>query len=511
MHTTTLSLRLLPAIFLLAAPALAQVQPASVFSDHMVLQRNKPIAVWGTATAGEKVTLTLDTLTATATADQDGRWLAHLDAHAAGGPFTLQLEGKNKVTINDVLLGDVWVCSGQSNMSWTVERHKDSLAAVTDAKDVQLRLLTVPRAANAKPQLSTKAKWQTASPETLRKFSAVAYGFGRHLRQHVNVPIGLVHNSWGGTRAEAWTREAMLKKHDVLEPILSRWDVTYKRYPRAKKRFDEALSQWQAKAKLARAAGKKPPRKPGPPLGPDHRHAPARLFHGMVTPLLPMSIRGVIWYQGEANALRAYQYRTLFPALIRDWRDAFGQGQLPFLFVQLASFGAKTTHPHTWPELREAQTMTLDLPNTGMACTIDLGLEKNIHPPHKLEVGRRLALWALAGTYGQDVVPSGPLYAHHTIEGDQVRISFEHVGKGLTCKGDTLTGFEIATADGKFLPATAKIDGDTVVVSHPGMKAPRHVRYAWLNWPAYSLFNADGLPASSFRTDQRTGVTAEAR
>lgn len=496
---------------LLAAAATAQVQPASVFGDHMVLQRDKPIAVWGTAAAKEEVRVTLDEKSVTTTANEQGRWLVHLEAHAAGGPFTLRCAGSNEVVLHDVLVGEVWICSGQSNMNWSMERSDDTLDVLPEATDRQLRILRLPNKAHAKPQLATTAEWQLATESTLSSFSAVGYGFGRHLREHHDVPVGLVQTAWGGTRAEAWMREDALRQHEVTRPILARWQATAKRYPKAKQRFDQALKQWQVEAKAAKAEGKKAPRRPRAPAGPNDRHAPGRLFHGMVQPLLPMSIRGVIWYQGEANAGRAYQYRTLFPAMIRDWRDAFGQGHFPFLFVQLASFESRGSHPHTWPELREAQTMALSEPNTGMACTIDLGVKNNIHPPHKLEVGRRLALLARAGTYGEAIVPSGPMYSHYTIERSQVRLFFDHVGAGLVAKGGELVGFEVATEDGAFQKATARIDGNQVLVQHADIAAPRYVRYAWSNWPSYSLFNQDSLPASSFRTDSRKGVTAEAR
>ena len=488
----------------------AQAVPASVFSDHMVLQRDQPIAVWGTAGPNEKVEVGLAGATVQGFAKADGRWLVRLPARPAGGPFELTVRASNEVVIEDVLVGEVWVCSGQSNMSWSMQQHQDTKDALKDSADRELRLLQFPRVATRTPQSSIQAQWQVAGPETLRGFSAVAYGFGRELRRALGVPVGLVHTSWGGTRAEAWTREAALAEHEVLRPILERWEQVYARYPEAKAKHDAAVKQWQADAEAAKAAGKKPPRRPRAPVGPDDRHAPGRLHHGMIQPLVPMSFRGAIWYQGESNATRAYQYRTLFPVMIGDWRETFGHGQFPFYFVQLASFEAKGQDPRAWAELREAQAMTRSVPNTDMACILDLGTKNNIHPPHKLEVGRRLALLARAGTYGQEVVRSGPRLSHYTIEGEVVRLHFDHVGAGLVQRGDALQGFEVATADGEFAPAVAVIDGDTVVVL--GVTgAPRHVRYAWRHWPQVSLFNQEGLPAEPFRTDARDGVTAKAR
>ena len=493
-----------------ACAALAQAVPAAVFSDHMVLQRDQPVAVWGTASPNEQVSVRLDGQVARAAADERGAWVAYLPPHAAGGPFELVVRASNEVKIQDVLVGEVWICSGQSNMSWAMREHEDTKSALEGAADAELRVLQFPRVANRAPQLGVEASWQVAAKESLEDFSAVAYGFGRHLRAELAVPIGLVHTSWGWTRAEAWTRESALAEHEVLRPILQRWDEIYARYPEAKSRHDAAVAKWKEEAAAAKAAGKKAPRRPRAPVGPDDRHAPGRLHNGMLRPLVPMTFRGAIWYQGESNASRAFQYRTLFPTLIADWRATFGRGQFPFLFVQLAAYADKRGHPEAWAELREAQAMTLSVPNTGMACSIDLGLEDNIHPPHKLEVGRRLALQALAGTYGEDVVASGPRLSHYTIEGDVVRLHFDHIGGGLVQRGGALRGFEVATEDGDYEPAGARIDGDTVLVGGK-TSAPRHVRYAWRHWPEFSLFNRQGLPAEPFRTDSREGVTFTAR
>ena len=507
---TPTALRLVLLSLSTASPAFAQAVPASVFSDHMVLQQGQPVAVWGAASPNEEVSVRLDGLIARGVADEGGKWLVHLPPHEAGGPFELVVRASNEVKIRDVLVGEVWVCSGQSNMSWAMRQHKDTKAALEESADTELRVIQFPRVSSRSPQHSVKASWQVAGPAPLENFSAVAYGFGRHLRAELGVPVGLVHTSWGGTRAEAWTRESSLAEHEVLQPILQRWEEIYARYPEAVERHEAALAEWQEQADAAKAAGNKAPRRPRAPVGPDDRHAPGRLHNGMLRPLVPMTFRGAIWYQGESNAARAFQYRTLFPTLIADWRDTFGRGQLPFLFVQLAAFEDKRAHPHAWAELREAQAMTLQVPNTGMACTIDLGVQNNIHPPHKLEVGRRLALQALAATYGKDVVASGPRLSHFTIEGDVIRLHFDHIGGGLVQRGDALRGFEVAGADGVYEAAGARIDGDDVLVGG-AMSEPRHVRYAWRHWPEISLFNRAGLPAEPFRTDTRPGVTAKAR
>ena len=488
----------------------SQAVPASVFSDHMVLQRSEPIAVWGSAGPNEEVTVMLDGASVDGVADASGGWLVHLPARGAGGPFELVIRASNEVVIRDVLVGEVWVCSGQSNMYWSMNRHQDTKDALPGSADEGLRLLSFPLVASSTPLASVNARWQVAGPRTLGGFSAVAYGFGRQLRKALDVPIGLVHTSWGGTRAEAWTRESALAEHEVLQPILARWEQIYADYPAAKAAHDAAKSEWEREASAAKAAGKKPPRRPRAPAGPNDRQAPGRLFNGMIRPLVPMTFRGVIWYQGESNATRAYQYRTLLATMIEDWRDAFGRGQFPFLVVQLAGYRAKGQDPRMWAELREAQAMARAVPNVEMACIVDLGLEGNIHPPHKLEVGRRLALLARAGTYGQSLISSGPRLSHYTIEGDAVRLHFDHLGGGLVTRGGALTGFEIAAAGGAFAPARAVIEADTVLVRGE-VARPRHVRYAWRHWPSDSLFTAAGLPAEPFRTDRREAVTATAR
>jgi sialate O-acetylesterase len=501
----------LSAIFGLSVLALGQVQPASTFSDHMVLQRGKPIAIWGAAAAGEEVAVSLDGETVEAVADENGRWLLRLSARPEGGPYELRFKASNLLVLKDVLVGEVWICSGQSNMSWAMSQFEETRAVLEHSSDDQLRLLHVPRHASQDPQEAQKANWVLANPVSLKNFSVVAYGFGRHLRETLGVPVGLVLSAWGGTRAEAWTREEALSQHEILVPILDRWEETYAAYPERKRAYDASLSTWRETKKVAEEASKKVPRKPSPPVGLADRHAPARLFNGMIQPLVPMSIRGVIWYQGESNATRAYQYRTLFPVMITDWREAFGQGQFPFLFVQLAAYEPKGQHPHVWAELREAQAIALNLPQTGMACAIDIGVQNNIHPPHKLEVGRRLALLAQKQSYGFDCVASGPIFSHFDVEGAKIRVHFSSTGEGLRAGSEGVAGFEIASEGGEFVPAIAAIDGHTVLVEAKGVLEPRHVRYGWRHWPQCNLTNEVLLPAVPFRTDARKGVTDDAR
>ncbi len=486
--------------------ARADVKLPKALGDHMVLQQKSPVTIWGWADPGEKIAVLFAGAKATAVAGKDGAWETQVQPPAAGGPYNLVIEGKNRIELKDVLVGEVWICSGQSNMAWTVSRALNPEQEIAAAKFPKIRLLTVERRTARTPQadLIAASGWRPCTPETVKDFSAAGYFFGRKLHQELNVPIGLVNTSWGGTRAEAWTSMEMLEKKPSLKPILSTWEQRSKEYDpaTAKKRYQAALMRWQAAAEKAKAAGRRPPRRPalqGPPA--DDRHHPANLYNAMIHPFTPMRIRGAIWYQGEANTGRADQYRTLFPAMITDWRAKWQQGDFPFLFAQLAPFRYGNRHPESEAELWDSQFKTLSLPNTGMAVLTDIGNTQNIHPANKQEVGRRLALWALANTYDQELVYSGPLYKSMKVEGDKIRLMFNHTGGGLMAKDGDLTYFTIAGKDQKFVPAKAVIDGDTVVVSSDEVKQPVAVRFGWTDTAEPNFFNKSGLPASPFRTD----------
>jgi len=488
--------------------AQADVRLPSIFGSNMVLQADMPIKIWGWADPGEQVTVTVGQKRATAKAACCGKWMVTIEPLKAGGPIEVIVEGKNKIKFTNVLIGEVWICSGQSNMAWPVTRALNPEKEIASANFPKIRLFTVTRAVALEPQSDCQGKWVVCSPETVPSFSAVAYFFGRKLHQELGVPVGLIHTSWGGTPAEAWTSREKLESIPQLLPILERWDTLLKTYPKQLANYRIRLADWQKAAAEAKKAGKKPPAKPRPPHDPaKHPHLAAGLFNAMIAPLIPYTIRGAIWYQGESNVARAYQYRTLFPAMIEDWRERWGQGDFPFIYVQLAPFRYGRFDPAACAELREAQLLTLKLPNTGMAVTMDIGNPKDIHPKNKQDVGKRLALWALALAYGKDVVYSGPLYDSMKIESDKIRITFKHVDGGLVAKGGELTYFEIAGPDRKFVPAKAVIDGDTIVVSSPQVKQPVAVRYAWRDDAEPNLFNKAGLPASPFRTDNWPGVT----
>ncbi len=499
-----------------AGAAFADVKLPAVIGDNMVLQQGGKVSIWGWADPDEEVMVGVSwhSMMWAVTADKDGKWSFKMNPPKVGGPYEMTLTGKNTITIKNILVGEVWVCSGQSNMQMAVNRSANAEQEIAEAGYPKIRLFSVKRKVAEKPQSDCEGNWTECSPETAPGFSAVAYFFGRELHKQLDVPVGLIHTSWGGTPAEAWTKREVLEANPDCAPILKRYDDAVARYPQAKKEHEQKLAEWKQATEKAKAEGENPPRRPRAPFGPGHPHSPAGLYNAMIAPLIPYGIQGAIWYQGESNAGRAYQYRTLFPGMIKNWRDDWGRGEFPFLFVQLANFMKVKPEPDesAWAELREAQSMTLALPNTGMAVIIDIGEADDIHPKNKQDVGKRLALWPLAGTYGKKLVYSGPIYKSMKLDGNSIILSFDHAGGGLVAKGEEqLKGFSIAGADRKFVWADAKIEGGTVVVSSDKVSEPAAVRYAWADNPVCNLYNQEDLPASPFRTDKWPGVTVDAR
>ena len=652
-HTGFLCGALLFFSFVLSAAKLcAEPRLPHLFSDHMVLQRDAEFQVCGWADPGEPIEVVLDGTLRQGAASASGRWSVSFPPHPAGGPFVLEVRGKTTLRVKDVMFGEVWVASGQSNMTFPLAQAAAGAEEVVKARDPGMRFFTVPRRISLEAQDDTlPAAWEVCSSETAKEFSAVAYYFARELRRSLDVPIGVILSAWPGTAAEEWTDMEILRRDSMLQPIASHWDAVsaaakdYAAHPRAfsvefddfellpakpdtaatpLSNFDDGSSrvstggtwfyEWKGapdstfelispghgnKGYAAKVAGVldgttgsrwdvrlKPDGAPmdlslfagvrfwargnatflfrtlqptisdyddyGSALQkatPDWKEftiwfkdlkqqgwgvvrkltldqvsgfyisamtdlsypprPPSGLYGGMIAPLVDYRIRGAIWYQGESNAQRAYQYRTLLPALIREWRTEWKGGDFPFLIVQLTNFGNTSEFADsTWAELREAQLFTArTVPNTGLAVTIDVGEAWNLHPPRKAEIGQRLALWALATTYDKKAEYSGPLYQGMRVEGNEIRISFQHAGSGLEVHGEALQGFTIAGADKKFVRAMARIDGSTVVVSSPDVAAPAAVRYAWADSPACNLFNKEGLPASPFRTDDWPGAT----
>lgn len=498
------------AMLALAGSAWAAVSTPSILGSHMVLQAGQPLPVWGKADPGEPVTVSMDGDTVSTTADDDGHWRVELPKRKKGGPLEMTITGKDNVlTYSDILIGEVWIGSGQSNMQWMVKDSNDAEAEVAAAQYPDIRLFYVERNVATEPQEDCKGEWVACTPETVPGFSAVLYFFGRDLHAALGKPVGLIHSSWGGTPAESWTSRETLLANPDLKVIVDRWDDTLAKYPAAREAYDKALVDWQVEAEKAKAEGKDAPKKPGEPQGPNSPWLASGLYNAMIAPLVTYAIKGVVWYQGESNVPRAYQYRTLFPAMIDDWRRAWN-APISFYYVQIANYLKTTSEPgdSAWAELREAQDFALKLDKTGVAVIIDIGEADNIHPHNKQDVGKRLCLNALAKDYGKCREFSGPVLKDMKVKGDSVTLTFNHARHGLVAKGgDAPTGFAIAGEDKQFVWADAKIKRGRVTLSAEGVEHPVAVRYAWADNPVCNLYNKQGLPASPFRTDTWDGVT----
>lgn len=447
----------------LPAAVRADVRLPNVLGSNMVLQRDAPVAVWGWANPGEQVTVQLGEQSAKAKAGTDGRWSVKLKGQPAGGPATLTVAASNTITLENILFGDVWVCSGQSNMQWALRQANNPQEEIKNANHPQLRLYYVPRKPAFRPQSDIEAQWQVCTPESATGFSAVAYFFGRKLQAELGVPIGLINTSWGGTRIEPWTPPTGFDQVPAVAELGSQ----------------------------VRARNEQPPAQ-------INQQIPGVLYNGMVDPLVPLSVKGAIWYQGESNRGEGMLYHEKMKALILGWRTMFRNPELPFYFVQLAPYTYRGDE-YQLPEIWEAQTATLALPHTGMAVTTDIGNIKDIHPRNKQEVGRRLALAALAKTYGQDIVYSGPIFKSAETDGHSMRVTFEHAAGLTTNDGEVISHFELAGKDLKYAPATAKVDGDALIVTAEGISQPVTVRFGWHQTAEPNLVNGAGLPASPFR------------
>ncbi len=498
---------------LLVVAPVAAVEVAAPFTDHAVLQRDLPVPVWGTEKPGTTVTVSVAGLSATAVTDAQGQWKAVLPSLTAGGPYDLSVTGTTTVVLKNLLVGEVWLCSGQSNMEWTTRKSDRGPEEIAQADHPRIRLLNLARkkiAAEA-PVRTLTATWEVCSPATVADFSAVAYYFGRELSRELQVPIGLINSSWGGTGAEAWTSAQAMEASAEFNAVFPAWQKTLDEYPAKFEEYQKVtLPKWEQDVVAAKAAGKPEPKKPREPNGPKTpHHRPASLYNGMIAPLVPFALRGAIWYQGEANAnaTRAEPYRRLLPLMIADWRSRFGT-DLSFHLVQLADYGKNVSLSSPWPVcqwavLRESQAeVAATVPKAGMAVAIDIGNPDDIHPTNKQEVGRRLALIALAKDYGRPVVSSGPVFASFAAEGATAVVTFTQA-EGLAAKGGDLRGFLLAGADGKFVEATGTIAGATVRLTAPGITAPVAVRYGWDNSPKTTLVNGAGLPAGPFRHPRR--------
>lgn len=461
---------LLFAAFVLSSSARADLQVPAIFSDHAVLQRGREVPVWGWAAPGEEVKVTLGSASASGKAGEDGKWLVRLPLMEAGGPHTLAIEAASgkKASFSDVLVGEVWLCSGQSNMEWTVGGVDNAAAEIAAGDHPRVRHIKLDHVPSDKPVTKVPSSgWRVASPQTVGDFTAVGYFFALALEKELGVPIGLIGSNWGGTRIEPWIPPEGFKAVPALADIANRLDSFPEKNADGSINFQTALA----------------------------------LYNGMIHPLIPYGIRGALWYQGESNNGEGMLYHEKMKALIEGWRRVWGDESLAFYYVQLAPFrygGDPTSLAGIW----EAQLKTLAIPHTGMAVTVDIGNVTDIHPRNKQDVGKRLALWALAKDYGKEVVYSGPLYKSMKVEGGWARVRFDHAGSGLVSRdGKPLTGFEVAGKDGAFKPARAYIDGPSLVVWADEVKEPSAVRFGWNQEAEPNLSNKEGLPASPFRTE----------
>lgn len=486
---------------LLSAVCCADVSVPSLIGDHMLLQRDMPVRIFGKASPGETVTVSFRDQTLRTSADAVGRWEAWLSPMKPAAPGEMIIQGTNTLKISDVLVGDVWIGSGQSNMQWAVRQTNNAGQEIAAAKYPEIRLFYVPRKGSPVPVEDVDAKWVVCSPETVGDFSAVLFYFGRQLHQDLKVPMGLIHSSWGGTPIAAWLSGPALTSNPRLAPMLTFWEEQLANYPENNARYEQALKKWEAGGKQGAA--------PRAPLGPGHPHDPTTLYNGMIAPLTKYTIKGALWYQGESEAGRAqgHLYGDALMSLVRDWRGAFGQGDFPFFWVQLANFGNAAKNGH-WMRVQEGQAKATALRRTGMAVINDIGEATDIHPRNKQDVGKRLALVARHVAYGQSGFEwSGPRYRQTTRAPEGFRVWFDSAAGLKTRDGGPLKGFAVVAADGTSSPAQARIEGATVFV--PAPPNARGVTYAWDYNPDANLVNDAGLPASLFRSDERDEIVVK--
>jgi sialate O-acetylesterase len=478
----------------------ADFQLPALFSDNVILQRDVSVPVWGWADDGEVITVRFRGQKVSATT-QNGKWSLRLRKLKAGGPDVLTVSSAaRKVELKNVMVGEVWIASGQSNMEWPITQSDQPEATAASATNSQLRFFMVPNVKSEAPTVRVNASWKVCAADMIGGYSAVAYHFARDLQAALKVPVGIIQSDWGGSPAEVWMNRESLEinpryRSEILEANAEAW-----------KNYQQSLVEFEKEKALAASKGEEFKKQP-----PRFGWRPTELYNGMIAPLIPYAIKGAIWYQGESNAGRAEQYRTLFPDMIRNWRRDWGQGDFTFLAVQLAPFMKVQDQPQesNWAELREAQALaTRTLPNVGMVVITDVGDPVDIHPRKKQPVGARLALAARGIAYGEKIEYSGPRYQSLRIEGNQAVVSFDHVGKGLEAREGALKGFAICGEDRKFVWARAEIAGNAVVVSSPEVPQPVAVRYGWADCPVVNLWNKDGLPASPFRTDEFPMITA---
>lgn len=502
----------------------AAIKPSTLFSDHMVLQRDVAIPVWGDADPGETVTIIFNKQKVKTKADANGRFMVKLKKQKAGGPYTLEIKGKNdQVVINDVYVGEVWLASGQSNMDMTVAREDrywcgvhNEADEVANANYPLIRIFDVDFTPNNAVQRNAVGRWEVISPQTVGRYSAAAYFFARDLFKQYNIPVGVITSAFGASTAETWISKEALEAQPTLKSLLDAYQQKLSKFEadsaETMPKYREGMLSFADRMAEVRAAGGdadavrrvRAPRNPNPEVD---QHNPFVCYNGMIAPLVPYALRGAIWYQGESNGPSANEYRTIMETLVADWRARWDLGDFPFLYVQLANYGKtpmqQPVEHGSMMVVREAQFQNLSINNTAMVVAIENAKDNpgDIHPKNKQDIGRWLALAARAKAYGEDIVYSGPLYVSHQVEGQRIRLHFEHVGSGLVAQDGKLTGFAICGEDQKWVWADAVIDGNTVLVTSPDIASPVAVRYCWGTNPDASLHNHEGLWTPHFRTD----------
>ncbi|HYV11721.1 MAG TPA: sialate O-acetylesterase [Pyrinomonadaceae bacterium] len=511
MHSRLITLMVL---LLTATGVRANVSLPDVISDGMVLQQKQRVPIWGTADPGEAVTVRFAGQSKKTIASPDGKWLVKLDPlSASASPATMIISGKKTIELTNILVGEVWLVAGQSNMQRLLSETDNGEAAIAAADHPRIRLFNVSRQVAFRHASPPLARWLVCSPQTVKEFSAAGYYFGVELEKELRVPIGLINSSYGGSQAEAWTPVEYLLASDDLRPTVERKKIWDEERPRVRVEYDEAIKKWRAEADKAVAAGARPSPSPAVPDALREYRVASSIYNVMIAPLIPFNLRGAIWYQGESNEARAQQYELLLPAMIRAWRERWGQGNFPFGIVQLPNYRAQKPEPadEPWSHVREAQRRTaLNTPNTGLIVTIDIGEARDIHPKNKLEVGKRMARWAVVDVYGRKLTKSGPVFREAKIAGSKIVVKFDEAGAGLKIRdGDQLDEFAIAGADHKWYWANAKITGkDAIEVWSDAVPQPVAIRYAFNNNPRHpNLTNETGLPAAPFRTDNWPGPT----
>nr|WP_294899028.1 sialate O-acetylesterase [uncultured Pedobacter sp.] len=488
--------------------AFADVKLPALFGNHMVLQQDTLVKLWGWANPNEKIEISASwqQQTIKISANAQGEWKTAIKTLKADlKSYSITFKASNQIKIDDILFGEVWLCGGQSNMSFPIKGTPGHYSGLKDVDEVlktanhpKLRFITVERKVANEPQKDTKGEWMVCSPETAAgDISAVSYYFALQLIEKTGFPVGLIGANWGGTPAEAWTSKKVLENNPDFKPILEKYDQTVNDWANIGQAYRNEYKAYQFQDSVAKENHTQRPSRPAEPIGPNSNKSPYKLYNGIIKPLEPFTIKGVIWYQGENNATRAYQYKTLFPAMMRNWRNDLANPKLPFYFVQISP------HRSQNPEIREAQRLAfLNDAFTGMVVTTDNGDSLDIHPRNKKLVGDRLSFWALKKQYGfNKIVASGPMYQSYKIEGNKIRLYFTDVADSLIAKDGILKEFTIAGADEKFYPAKAEIDGNTIVVESPKVISPKAVRFAWKNVPHPNLYNSAGLPTSPFKTD----------